>query len=326
MICKATPENIVRAAELLDSGELVAFPTETVYGLGAVAFNESACNQIFKVKGRPFFDPLIVHIASFDELSEVANWESDQNTRENVIKLQTFWPGPLTLILPKTDKVPGIVTAGKPSVAVRIPSHPIALSLLQTLKRPVAAPSANPFSYVSPTTAKHVDDLIGSKIAMVLDGGPTQFGIESTILSLLGDAPEILRPGVITHEQLSQIISNLQAHKTRPVPTLNPAAPGMLEMHYAPRTKMIFFEDYRPQASQGKIGYIAFKSPATIDSRFSPVSILSKDGDLAEVAHKLFAAIREQDSLDLDLIVIDSCSEAGVGVAIMDRLRKAVAR
>lgn len=324
MLAQANKENIQKAAEYLKAGELVAFPTETVYGLGAVAFDEKAVKRIFEVKGRPFFDPLIVHISKFEELSSVADWQSDALIHERVLKVRSLWPGPLTLILPRRPVVPDIVTAKLSTVAVRIPSHTVAQQLLLAVGKPVAAPSANPFSYVSPTTARHVDDLIGNKISMVLDGGPTEFGIESTILSLTGETPEILRPGIVTKEELERLLGKVNLRAPSKDAHKDPLAPGMLEMHYAPRTPLIFSEDYRKASSPQHVGYIAFSAKNEFDNTFSPISILSKTGDLNEVAHKLFAAIREQDQLGLDLIVIDSCPKTGIGLAIMDRLGKAV--
>lgn len=322
MILSATPENITLAAQALQRGELVAFPTETVYGLGADATNDSAVQKIFEVKNRPTLNPLIVHVASFSEIETVANIAGI----DALEKLKRFWPGPLSVVLPKAAQISSLACAGLDSVAVRIPDHPVALRLIQEAGTPLAAPSANRSSYVSPTTAQHVEDGLGSRIAMVLDGGSCKIGLESTIVSLIGERPLLLRPGAVTFEELKRVLPSIEVSRS-PLNPEQPLSPGLLREHYAPATPIALKEKTDPANYPKRVGLIAFKSS---DSRreydYSAVTVLSREGDLSEIAAKLFAAIREQDALGLDLIVVDSCSEAGLGRAIMDRLLRATAK
>lgn len=334
MLVPASPENIYRAAEIIRSGGLVAFPTETVYGLGANAKNEQAVERIFQVKKRPLFNPLIVHIENVSCLDQVALTNDLPCNDEIFTSLLGLWPGPLTLVLPATSRVPKVVTGGKNSVAVRIPAHPVAQALLREATLPIAAPSANISTRLSATTAEHVQSTLGSRIDMVLDGGECAVGVESTILSLLEDPPRILRPGGISVEALSRILhvpTNVLKRPRAETSEEEVLAPGMLKEHYAPDTKLIFRGQFKGQKSNTKVGLISFGekygaiSENKDDYPYNEVMLLSKTGDLNEVAHNLFSALFEMDKKNLDVIVIDSCEESGIGHAIMDRLRRASA-
>lgn len=308
---------IHRAAEIIKKGGIVAFPTETVYGLGADAFNPLAVARIFEVKRRPFFDPLIVHIASQNDLDKLVTEIPFHGKR----LMEQFWPGPLTVVLPKKEDVPEIVTSGLPTVAVRMPKHPMTLSLIGLVGSPIVGPSANLFGYLSPTTAEHVRDQLGEQIDFILDGGPCQVGVESTIVSFSEERPKLLRPGGVPLEEIESIIGKVE------ISSLNeerPSAPGMLPRHYAPRTPIILdWSDKDLNAYRNKkVGLLAFQEPKQF-LNFRHVEILSKKGDFREAAANLFSAIRRLDALNLDLIIAEPVTEIGLGRAIMDRLRRA---
>lgn len=337
MILAATPANIKRAAEQLCLGGVVAFPTETVYGLGADATEEQAVAKIFEIKNRPRFNPLIVHLHDPNKIDQVADFKSDASLKRTVEKLLPFWPGPLSLVLPRHPSIPSLVSAGLSSIAVRIPAHDVALALLKTCDIPVAAPSANLFSSVSPTTAAHVEESLGGRVDLILDGGPCSLGVESTVLSLIDVVPTVLRPGGVTVEQLQEVLGDVRVKPTRPVSTSNgditgshkvaQLSPGMLREHYSPRTPMILKDQANTSRFPSRVGIIAFKNdPDFLSSHnYTSVKILSESANLKEIASKLFASIRDMDNLGLDLIVVDTCAEVGLGRAIMDRLRKASA-
>ncbi len=311
-------ESIRRAGRIIKTGGLVAFPTETVYGLGCDALNAEAAAKVFEAKQRPEFDPLIVHIADLKQLETVIGSLPDLGQR----LIDAFWPGPLTLVLPKQPAIPDLITAGLSTVAVRMPNHPVAQSLIREADTPIAAPSANPFGYVSPTTAQHVADGLGNRVDLILDGGPCPVGVESTIVSLAGPQPELLRPGSITIEQLSAVIGAL-----RRASSVNqmPLAPGQLPRHYATRTSLILLPsaEARPLLKDDeRAGLLINSHPRDTDNRFAAVEVLSSTGDLREAARHLFAALRRLDSLGLDRIYAEPCQEEGLGVAIMDRLRR----
>jgi len=308
---------IHQAAEIIRRGGIVAFPTETVYGLGADAFNPPAVARIFEVKRRPSFNPLIVHIANPAEVRRLAV-EIPRNAHR---LMERFWPGPLTVVLFKREEVPDIVSAGLPTVAIRIPDHPIALSLIEESECPVAAPSANPFGYLSPTTAEHVHDQLGDQVDLILDGGPCPIGVESTIISLVEGNTRLLRPGGASLEEIESVIGKVEID---PIGKERPSAPGMLPAHYAPRTPIILdWNQGSLDIYQGrKIGLLAVRGPDET-LRADHVEILSAKGDLREAAANLFAAIRRLDSLNLDLILAETVPEVGLGRAIMDRLRRA---
>jgi L-threonylcarbamoyladenylate synthase len=312
-------EAIRQAAEIIRQGGIVAFPTETVYGLGADAYNPLAVARIFEVKRRPFFDPLIVHIASPDHLKKLVK-DIPSSARKLTERL---WPGPLTVVLFKEERIPDIVTAGLPSIAVRMPDHPMALSLIEESKCPIAAPSANPFGYLSPTTAEHVQGQLGDQADLILDGGPCPVGVESTIVSFLDGEPRLLRPGGVSLEEIESILGKVEISPIQD----RPVAPGMLPRHYAPRTPIVLDWDEKPLDvyKDKKVGFLAFQEPEHF-LEFEHIEILSKKGDIREAAANLFSAIRRLDALDLDLILAEAVPEAGLGRAIMDRLRRATSR
>lgn len=316
---------IARAAAILRAGGLVAFPTETVYGLGASALDERALARIFEVKGRPRFDPLIVHIANRTWLARLVTEFPPQAEK----LAARFWPGPLTLVLRKTPAVPDLATAGLPTVAVRIPDNEVALQLLRAADLPIAAPSANPFGQISPTSAAHVREQLGDRIDFILDGGSCRIGVESTVLQLTGDQPVLLRPGGTTLEDIESVIGKVQVHAgERPVaPSGGLASPGMLPQHYAPRTPLILRDKAAlsggTAVSPGRrAGLLAFQMPGDLTG-FECVEALSPAGDLREAAANFFAALRRLDAAGLDLIVAELFPETGLGRALNDRLRRA---
>jgi len=308
---------IHRAAEIIRQGGIVAFPTETVYGLGADAFNPLAVARIFEVKRRPYFDPLIVHVAHPADLEKLVK-EIPSHAKKLT---KRFWPGPLTVVLPKKKEIPDIVTAGLPTVAIRMPRHQMALSLIEQTDSPIAAPSANPFGYLSPTTAEHVREQLGDQVDLILDGGPCPVGVESTIVSFLAERPRLLRSGGVSLEEIESFIGKVEVGPTE---ESMPSAPGMLPRHYAPRTPIILDRWENPLKSykEGKIGFLMFREPEK-SFKFDHVEVLSKKGELREAAANLFSAIRRLDALNLDLIVAEPVPEVGLGRAIMDRLRRA---
>ena len=304
------------AAGYIREGKLVAFPTETVYGLGANALNPLAVAKIFELKERPSFDPLIVHIASVDDLDRLT-----VNKDDRVLQLaEKFWPGPLTIVLPKSDIVPDIVTSGLDTVGIRMPNNPIALELIRKSGCPIAAPSANKFGRVSPTTAQHVKKQLPN-VDYILDGGKTQVGIESTIITLNDKGFEILRHGVITREDLEKVIP---FHSDRDTSD-SIVAPGMLKSHYSPNKPLYFLGDtHLSEMSRDKAGLLSFKTTDT--EGYKLIFPLSTNNDLREYAVNLFAAIHKMEESDVEYIVAEPVEEHGVGLAIMDRLRKAAFR
>lgn len=307
---------LARAVKLLKQGELVAIPTETVYGLAGNALDEKAVAKIFDVKNRPSFDPLIVHVDSLEKAKEyVAHFPPMAE-----VLAQKFWAGPLTLLLPKKKIIPDLVTSGLPNVAVRIPNHPLTLELLKQLDFPLAAPSANPFGYLSPTTADHVRQSLGEKIPLILDGGSCQIGIESTIVGFPADVPTIYRKGGISVEDIERIVGQVVVLEKS---TSHPAAPGMLIRHYAPHAKMYL----------GNIDSLlaAHDSPTTVVLSFQRYYdgipshrqfVLSPKGDLVEAAQNFFNILHHIDHLHPSVILAELLPEIGLGRAINDRLRR----
>lgn len=310
-------EGIRKGAKIIRRGGLVAFPTETVYGLGADAFNPLAVARVFEVKKRPYFDPLIVHIATLKDLDRLVREIPSKAER----LIEKFWPGPLTLVLFKKDEVPDIVTSGLSTVAVRMPKHPMTLQLIQLAETPIVGPSANPFGYLSPTRAEDVQEQLGDQVDFILDGGPCEVGVESTIVSFSEEGPELLRAGGIPLEEIESLIGKVSLNDTKGE---RPLAPGMLPRHYAPRTPVLlnWNKVSRVEFKERRIGLLAFKEPTNFFD-FSHIEILSKKGDLREAAANLFSAMRRLDRLGLDLILAEPVPEIGLGRAIMDRLRKA---
>lgn len=310
--------NIQRAKEFLLLDELVAIPTETVYGLAANAFSETAIQKIFELKNRPRFNPLIVHIASVDRLKEVAIHISPL-----MMELAAaFWPGPLTLLVDKKDTISSLVTAGSDRVAVRIPNHPLTLELLKQLPFPVAAPSANPFMSISPTQANHVKQYFDGKLHYILDGGICQKGIESTIIGFRDNQAVLYREGSCDLDEIEKITGplvrlDLEDSKIE--------APGMLKKHYAPQTKLRVTTDIvsEVQFHKGKkIGLLTLKPQPSIAAVSVQLS-LSENGDLNQAAKNLYAHLIQLDALNLDLIITEFMPETGIGNAINDKLKRA---
>ncbi len=322
-VYRGTARNLAVLAGRLRAGELVAVPTETVYGLAANALDPRACEKIFRAKGRPHHDPLIVHVHSLAQLAQVAQ------PNAAALKLaRRFWPGPLTLVLPKQAAVPGIVTAGRPSVAVRMPSHPLFRRLLKLAGLPLAAPSANPFGYVSPTTAAHVRDGLGRKIGAILDGGAAQIGLESTIVDVRDPKrPRLLRPGAITREALERVLGRrvrLIAAKPRPGGRSRAQlAPGLLARHYSPRTPLVLHRKIADTATTDE-AFVFLRRPA--GARKKNIFWLDARGDLRGVARRLFGTLRALDRAGFARIHIEQPDGGGLADAINDRLRRAAAR
>lgn len=315
----ATTEAIARGAEIIRSGGLVAFPTETVYGLGADAFNALAVARVFEVKNRPQFDPLIVHVADKKMVDELCAAVNDRARK----LIDRFWPGPLTLVLPKRAAVPDIVTAGLPTVAVRMPAHPVALRLIEQSRTPIAAPSANPFGYLSPTSAEHVAEYLGGKVDLILDGGPCPIGVESTVLDVTQPVATVLRPGGLPVEEIERAIGEVRVI-TGDVD--EPQSPGQLPRHYSPRTPIRILKAEEPTIEPGKnIGLLAFRKPDRIEP-FTLVEVLSEKGDLREAAARFFSCLHRLDKAGLDMIYAEPVPEVGLGRAIMNRLMKAAGR
>ena len=315
---------VIEAVACLRAGDPVALPTETVYGLAANALRPEAVLKIFEAKERPFFDPLICHLPDRDWLERMTAIPEESGALVETL-ISSFWPGPLTLVLPRRDIVPDIVTAGLPTVAVRMSAHPVFRAVCAAFGSPLAAPSANRFGRISPTAAEHVRTELNGRIPLILDGGPTEHGLESTIVKVEGGGVHLLRAGPITEEQLLDH-SMFVMH---PVSVERPDAPGQLKSHYAPHTTLRLFEvgtHFRAFADgpQQKIGCLAFSSPSP-RGEFIAEEILSPTGDLREAAATLFAKLRRLDEAGLDLIVAEPVPEHGLGIAIMDRLRKAAA-
>lgn len=312
--------DVAHAARLLRDGKLVSFATETVYGLGANALDVHAVARVFAVKNRPHFDPLIVHIAERSWLPRLVAWWPE--TAERLAA--RFWPGPLTLVLPKTALVPDLVTSGLPSVAVRMPSHPLALELLRLADVPVAAPSANLFGQLSPTRAEHVADRLGDQIDYLLDGGPCVVGVESTVLLLESDGRvRLLRPGGVACEEIEAVIGPLSppSHAT----TADDRAvlsPGMLPQHYAPRTPLTLVADMGVWSDPNRCGLLTLQ-PHPAASRFAAAEVLSVNGNLTEAAANFFAALRRLDAARVERIVAERLPNRGLGVALNDRLTRA---
>ncbi len=334
---------IQQAARLIQMGEMVVFPTETVYGLGADALNPAAAEHIFAAKGRPYSDPLIVHIAHQQSLEELVT------TIPAVARdlIEAFWPGPLTLILPASSRVPELITAGLPNVAIRMPQHPVARALIEAAGTPIAAPSANRFMHVSPTTAQHALTDLAGRVPLILDGGPCTVGVESTVLNLSVSPPTILRPGGISLEALQQVLPTVQIY-TRPtkashqteVVEINEentplAAPGQMHIHYSPTVpaylyegsitamRQTMLEEVQKRQHQGEqVGLlIANEDQSIFESSGAKIYLLGKTPD--QIANHLFAGLRTLEEARVDCILCRSFPEEGLGRAIRDRLQKA---
>ncbi|SDG55981.1 L-threonylcarbamoyladenylate synthase [Psychroflexus sediminis] len=310
--------DIQKAISLLNQEEVVAIPTETVYGLAGNIYSEKAIRKIFDVKQRPLFNPLIVHVHAVDQLGALVS-EFPEKAR---LLADAFWPGPLTLILKKKPTVPDLITGGKNSVAVRIPRHPVTLELLRQLDFPLAAPSANPFNRISPTSSSHVEAYFKDRLKLVLEGGECQAGIESTIIGFEDGEPVLYRLGSIAVEEIEEVVGPLSIRNKK---EHAPEAPGMLAKHYAPQTKTLLVEDidsFLQNTDYARIGVISFseKIKSLAGER---VQVLSPAGDLKEAASNLYSALHKLDSLGLDIIVAQRFPEEGLGKSINDRLERA---
>ena len=310
--------DLFKAKKILESHELVAIPTETVYGLAGNIYSEMAIKKIFETKKRPFFNPLIVHIHDKSVLNEIVS-----DIPEKAEKLaSTFWPGSLTLVLKKKDTIPDLITAGKDTVAVRVPNHPMTLELLKTLDFPLAAPSANPFGSISPTTAQHVIDYFPTDLPMVLDGGKCQNGIESTIIGFENNEPTLYRLGSLSVEEIEAVIGKIEIKNNK---EKSPNAPGMLSRHYAPETKTILVENVEDELKlhpNKKIGVLLFQNLIT-NPLITSTEILSEKGDLKHAMSNLYAAMHRLDKQNLDIIVAEKFTEKDLGKSINDRLQRA---
>ena len=304
------------ASDLLRNGGVVAFGTETVYGLGAHARDPQAIARVFSVKDRPKFDPLIVHVADIENVDEIVS-EFPELARKLA---ERFWPGPLTLVLPKRADIPDLVTAGRPTVAVRIPGLEQTRALLRATALPIAAPSANPFGRISPTTAAHVAEQLGGAIDYIFDCGPCRVGIESTVIDATESVPWLLRPGGIGLESLEEVVGPIKlVDRTDEGPQ---RAPGLLSRHYAPRTPLRIVD--RPVATHSRTGLLTLV-PHPDSAQFHHVEVLSHNADLTEAAAGFFAALRRLDAAGLAEIQAISFPEVGLGRALNDRLRRAAA-
>jgi L-threonylcarbamoyladenylate synthase len=340
-LVQPTEENLDRAGACIARGGLVVFPTETVYGLGADAFNARAVASVFEAKARPTFDPLIVHVASMDGVGRVAS-SVPVKARE---LMERLWPGPLTLILPKRDEIPDLATSGLPTVAVRCPAHPVGRAIIERSGTAVVGPSANPFGYLSPTRAQHVARMLGDRVDLIVDGGPCRIGVESTVLDMTVDPPRLLRPGGMEREAIEAVIGPIAlraaggpspsapgAKRTPAVPGAQ-VSPGQLDSHYAPRTPLHLVQagGLAAAAPGGRAVAIVLDAASaerlgSAAGRYSELRILSPSGDLLEAAASLFALLHELDGLGYDEIWAERVPERGLGPAINDRLYRASAK
>lgn len=311
-IYKPTAEAIIMASDILKKGEVVSFPTETVYGLGADATNSDAVAKIFSAKNRPSFNPLIIHLPNTQMVEKYVELSQLAKDLSNI-----FWPGPFTMVLPlkKNSGISTLITAGLETVAIRVPSHPVAHTLLNEFNGPIAAPSANKSGQISPTTAQHVDQEFGDELELIIDGGPCDNGLESTIVKVVYDQLTILRPGNVTVEEIQEKIEVKIVTDTQP--TDNPIAPGQLKSHYAPNAN-VRLNVINPEMNEA---YLAFGDTNQVENMLN----LSPSGDLEEAASNLFSMMRSLDQLNLKTISVAPIPKSGVGVAINDRLERAAA-
>ena len=310
-------KDIQKAVQLLIEDHLVAIPTETVYGLAGNIFSEKAIKSIFSTKQRPFFNPLIVHISSVKSLNNLVTHVPEKAK----LLAAAFWPGSMTLVLKKSKTIPDIITAGKDTVAIRVPNHPITLELLKKIPFPLAAPSANPFGSISPTNPVHVENYFKNSIKMVLDGGSCTNGIESTIIGFENEEPVIYRLGALPLEEIEAVVGKISIKNKKEE---KPDAPGMLARHYAPKTNTFLVDDVGAEIEKNtgkKIGVLVFKT--SLNNENITEIILSKNGSLQEAASRLYSAMHDLDSRNLDLIIAERFSEFGLGKSINDRLQRA---
>ena len=322
-ILKPTRDNIKKAADVIMNGFLVVMPTETVYGLAANVFNPEALARVFEVKNRPYFDPLIVHIADYSTI-EILTCSPNKETKKLI---DAFWPGPLTMIFPKKDVVPDLATSGLPTVAIRFPSHNVACDLIKASSGALAAPSANSFGFLSPTRIEHVISNLGNKVDYLLDGGSCEIGVESTIIDITSGTPVLLRPGGVSTERIREVAGELIIKDWS---SGKPVSPGQLPSHYAPRTDLhIFSPGEIPDINSKKRKVIIFFSDETFrksgisKENYVYVEYLSRSGDLLEAAARLFSVLHEVDGVYCDEIWMETVPENGIGRAINDRIFRA---
>jgi L-threonylcarbamoyladenylate synthase len=320
---RPSAEAVERAAKIIRAGGLVAFPTETVYGLGANALDDAAVRRIFAAKGRPSYNPLIGHVAELAAARELAAFWPDAAERLG----QRFWPGPLTLVVPKRPDIPDLLTAGLPNVALRVPAHPVAVALLRAAGLPVAAPSANRFTELSPTTARHVEKGLGDRVDLILDGGPTGVGIESTVVDLSGDEPVLLRPGSLSRGAIEELVGPLRDAGELTGSTPRPS-PGMVKRHYSPRARLLVF----PPAERTAMARAAVSAAESglrtgallLDELDAPIDHrVRMPGEAGAYARELYAALHDLDDLGCDLILMHAVPPAPEWAGIRDRLARA---
>jgi L-threonylcarbamoyladenylate synthase len=314
-------KNVAIAAALLRKGGIVAIPTETVYGLAANALDVVAVARVFEVKNRPFFDPLICHFGSVEAIKSLISGLS----ADHIHLLETLSPGPLTLLVPRPAEIPELVTSGSPWVAVRVPAHALTLELLQQLDFPLAAPSANPFGYLSPTRASHVKAQLGAKVDYILDGGPCQIGVESTVVELTPTQGFVLRPGGISLETLKEVLSHL-AWQYATGEHGHPKSPGQLESHYAPHKPLLVVDapDQAPDCKPEEALFIGFDKSSTLP--YGQQVLLSPNGNLNEAAAAFFDTLHEAEAGPWQTLVAQTVPTEGLGRAINDRLHRAAAK
>jgi L-threonylcarbamoyladenylate synthase len=329
-------DSISLAAQIINKGGIVAFPTETVYGLGANAYDSAAVVKVFEAKGRPFFDPLIVHIAAVETLYEVADLSllNEETQHKLSLLIKNFWPGALSVVLPKSDKIPGIVTAGLPTAAFRFPANEAAQKLISLSSGAVAAPSANPFGALSPTKAVHVKEGLGEKADIILDGGPSQIGLESTVLDISNNSVKILRHGGVPKEEIEKLICAVQEISNNELDTAEGlSSPGLLKSHYAPGTPLtaLSTEDIIRKPFESDSAWLffdgysrnAWQSTHNGQAETAVVRVLSSSGNLPEAAACLFETLHDLDKSSVSRIYAQFAPQQGIGAAINDRLRRA---
>lgn len=326
---------IVAAVEKLKSGGVVVLPTETVYGLVANALNGDAVEKIFKIKGRPHNDPLILHVLNKEWLQRFSEYEAYADRVDKIV--EKFWPGPVTVVLPKKDIIPDCVTSGLPTVAIRCPRHEIFRKILKLVNFPLAAPSANPFGYVSPTSANQVRQTLGNLVDIIVDGGKCDVGLESTIVDLTSETVKVLRPGAVTAQEISDAIDEPVIDYSSGVVSVNPKCPGQLKQHYCTNTKLVLFEhggqpDILTEFN-GKVAVIFNKRPLDCADDISGENVQGKDvfwfsetGDRYEIARNMFGLLQNLDNAGYDVIFCEKPEIHGLGVAINDRLLRASAK
>lgn len=330
LMLDSTEASLRIAGEAIAAGRLVVIPTETVYGLGADAFNPEAVARVFEAKARPSFDPLIVHVAALGDIDRVA---SSLPAKARLLA-EALWPGPLTMILPKREDVPGIVTSGLDTVAVRFPLHPVARKIIELSGTVVAAPSANPFGYISPTTAGHVARTLGDRVDFIVDGGPCPVGVESTVLDMCGDIPTLLRPGGMPLERIREVIGEVCVPVRHAAAAGPQASPGQLSSHYAPHARLVLHEFGSLGRGPGGFSIPGEAAVAIVfdaeragfveaAGAFSRVIALSTSGDMREAASRLFALLHELDQSGTASIHAERVPDEGLGRAINDRLYRA---